>query len=330
MSKKANKTVIGAFVVGAVALAVIGVLVFGSGKFMTELDDYVLYFEGSVKGLNVGAPVMFRGVKIGSVQDIILQYDPESLTVFIPVIIEVNRDRFQPVSGKKRKRAQIKELIDRGLRAELEIQSMVTGQFMVGLDFSPEKPARLVGREFDQYPEIPTIPSGLQKLTETIEQLPLDVLFSKLLETVAGIEKVVNSPDVMESVANLNQALKDVQHLVKNIDRQVEPLVSSIESTSDAARGALVQAEKTLALNEGVPGDLASSLKKTLDTASSALEQTQKTFASIQESVAEDSAFSYEMNSMLKDLSAAARSIRVMADYFERHPEALIKGKGAR
>lgn len=328
MSKQANKTVIGAFVVGAVVLAVIAVLVFGSGKFLAKLDNYILHFEGSVKGLNIGAPVVFRGVKVGSVTDILLRYDPDDFAIFIPVFIEVDRERFQPIAGKREKKRDIKQLIDHGLRAKLELQSMVTGQLMVDLDFYPDEPAKLVGREGIKYPEIPTIPSKLQKLAKTIEQLPLDVLFDKLMKTVEGIERVVNAPEVMDSITNVNEALKDVQHLVKNIDRHVEPLVISIEDTSDVARAAMVQAEKTLAMEDGVPGELAAELKETLAHSSATMEQVKKTLTEVRYVISEDSETIYELNRALEELSDTARSIRILTDYLEQHPEALIKGKG--
>ncbi|UCD34191.1 MAG: MCE family protein, partial [Nitrospiraceae bacterium] len=176
MSKQANKTAVGAFVLGAIALAVAGVLIFGSGKFFADTDKYVLHFEGSVKGLNTGAPVMFRGVKIGSVTDILLRYDPVDLSVHIPVIIEVDRSRFSRINTVKERRTSINVLIERGLKAQLQLQSVVTGQLMVDLDFYPEDPVNLVGNNDIPYAEVPTIPSNLQKLTKTLEQLPLDEL----------------------------------------------------------------------------------------------------------------------------------------------------------
>jgi paraquat-inducible protein B len=329
MSKQASKSLIGAFVIGAIVLAVIGILIFGSGKFFAEKTQYVLYFKGSVKGLSIGAPVVFRGVKIGTVTDIQLHFDAKDLSIRIPVIIEIEREKFKQVRDREVERDQhIQPLIDRGLRAQLTMQSMVTGQLMVNIDFFPETPIVLTGVE-SEHTEIPTISSGFEELLETIEDLPLQVLFDKLVSSVEGIETLVKAPETRESINSLNEALKSAKKTLDDIDMQIQPLMTNIEETSDAARAAFVQAEKTLAMEEGVPGDLAASLKKTLDTASTALEETEKTISSIQESVAEDSALSYEMSTMLKDLSAAARSIRVLADYFERHPEALIKGKGA-
>jgi paraquat-inducible protein B len=329
MSKQANKTKIGAFVLGAIALVVAGVLIFGSGTLLRDLETYVLYFEGSVKGLNIGAPVMFRGVKIGSVTDIVLQYNPEDLTVYIPVVIEVQRDRFESVSAKKTKKAPIGELIDRGLRAQLQQQSFVTGQLMVDLDFYPDEPPKLVSQERARYPEIPTIPSGLQKLTKTIEQLPLDEIVNKLAKSLDGIEKIVNSPDLQGSIASLKKALDSADKLLVHIDKKVDPLIANIEDTSDAARGAFVQAEKTLALEEGVPGELASNLKGTLTSAQNALKQAEQTLEAYKGLASEDSALVYEVTNAMKELSSATRSVRFLADYLERHPEALLRGKGS-
>ena len=327
MSKQANKTIIGAFVLGAIALVVSGVLMFGSGKLLRDLETYVLYFEGSVKGLNIGSHVLFRGVKVGSVTDIVLQYNPEDLTVYIPVVIEVERDRFKSVTDKKRKKAQIRELIDRGLRAQLQLQSMVTGQLMVNLDFYPDEPIIMVSRENGRYPEIPAIPSDLQKITKTIENLPLDKIFNKLSESLDGIEKIVNSPDLQGSIASLKKALDSADTLLVNINRKIDPLVSNIESTSDAARSAMVQAEKTLAMEEGVPGELASSIKETLASTRTTLGEAEQSLISVKDIIDEDSPVVYELNKTLEDLSSAARSLRMLTDYLSRQPESLIMGE---
>jgi paraquat-inducible protein B len=327
----------------AIALAVAGVLIFGSGKLLRDLEKYVLYFEGSVKGLNVGAPLMFRGVKVGSVTDIMLQYNPEDLTVYIPVVIEVERDRFESVSGKKRRKAPIGELINRGLRAQLQLQSLVTGMLMVDLDFYTDEPLKMVRQENARYPEIPTIISDLQKLTKTIEQLPLDEIINKLAKSLDGIEKIVNSPELQGSIVSLKKALDSADSLLVHIDKKVDPLLANIEDTSNAARGtfvkaektledasgAFVQAEKTLALEEGVPGELASNLKAALASAQNSLNQAEQTLETYQGLGSEDSALVYEVTNAMKELSSAVRSVRFLADYLERHPEAVLRGKGS-
>jgi paraquat-inducible protein B len=147
MAKKVSKTLIGGFVVGAVALIVAGVLVFGSGKFLQESYRYVLFFPGSLKGLSVGAPVLFQGVKVGSVIDITIEADADAQTSQIPVTMEVLPKKFKVVRGKRRSDPyeSLAILIERGLRAQLQQQSFVTGQLMIGLDFYPDTPVGQTG-----------------------------------------------------------------------------------------------------------------------------------------------------------------------------------------
>lgn len=232
MSKKANKTLIGAFVVGAIVLLIMSLVVFGSGKFFRRTNKYVLFFEGSVKGLAVGAPVTFRGVKIGTVKDISLVYDPTTRFAFIPVIIETEPYRIKD-APLTRERENVQYLIKTGLRAQLDIQSFLTGQLAVMLDFFPDKPARLLGL-IKQYPEIPTVPSPLGELQKNIGDIPFkDIAFN-----------------LQESMRSLNIALKESR----------ETIVFDVENT-------------------------------------------------------------------LREVSEAARAVRLLAEYLEQHPEALIKGK---
>lgn len=232
MSKKANKALIGAFVIGAVILLILSLIVFGSGKFFRSTNKYVLFFDGSVKGLAIGAPVNFRGVKIGIVKDINLVYDPNTTLAFIPVIVDIDPDRIKgtPLKGD---RESTKSLINRGLRAQLETESFLTGQLAVSLDFLPEKPAHLRGL-MKEYPEIPTIPSALGELQKNITDIPFKDI----------------SLDLQESMRSLKIALKESQ----------ETIIFDIENA-------------------------------------------------------------------LREIKDAARSVRLLAEYLEQHPEALIKGK---
>ena len=133
MSKAASKTLIGAFVIGAIALAVIAVIIFGSGKFFTKRPVYVMFFEGSVKGLNEGSQVNFRGVKIGSVKDIELKFDAKDLAFLIPVYVEIDPTKVTGFKGTIGREEAWEELIQKGLRAQLELQSVLTGQLMINV-----------------------------------------------------------------------------------------------------------------------------------------------------------------------------------------------------
>jgi paraquat-inducible protein B len=324
MSKKVNKTLIGAFVIGAIGLLVIAVLVFGSGKFLAPTKKFVMFFEGSVKGLNVGSPVMFHGVKIGEVTEIRLSFNPKDLNAIISVYIEIDPRRFivpeeyQPEKEEiveSKKYAYIKPLIKKGFKAQLQTQSFVTGQLMINLDFYPDKPIKMVGLD-KKYPEIPTVPTTMEELTKTIADLPLKEIVTKLELTIDGIQKLVNSPETKESMESINVTLKSTQELVQHINQKIDPLMESITKTSDNAQETLKETKDTISL-------LRDDAKETLEAARDALKQTEKSLGTF----SDDSRFAYEMNKTLKELSAAARSMRLLSDYLERHPEALLKGK---
>jgi paraquat-inducible protein B len=309
MSKQPNKTLIGAFLVGAVVLVVAGVLIFGGGKLFTKVTNYVLYFDGSVKGLNIGAPVIFRGVKIGSVTDVKVRLEGKDLgNLRVPVLIEIESDRIS-LSGadpellnfvtkeiSKRTGKTMELLITKhGLRAQLVSQSLVTGQLAVSFDFHPDKTIKLVGGD-TEHMEIPTIPSTMEALTDTIKELPLEELVDRILKLVENADNVVNSPDLKGSISALHETLQNANKLVQNVDGEVGPLLSSVEKTSGAAQAALKQAQKSLALTENV--------------------------------LAEDSPALNELTNALRDISAAARSLSALTDYLQRHPESLLRGKG--
>jgi paraquat-inducible protein B len=347
MAKQTNKTLIGGFVVGAVALIVAGVLIFGSGKFFQVSSKYVLFFRGSLKGLNVGAPVLFQGVQVGSVIDITIEADAEDQTAQIPVTIEIHPKKFKVVRGKRASDPyeNLPLLIERGLRAQLQQQSFVTGQLMIGLDYYPDTPVRLVGIDTD-YPEVPTIPTPLETLSKTFRDLNLQELVNRVTSAVKGIEELVNSPDLKGSISYLHLALEDTRKLIGNIDNQVGPLATTIDATvkdyGKLARNVDSQVKPVLSnVDETVKdfGKLAqdldrqtdpvmSEMEKALKEAILALKQARKTLAVAEADLSEDSPTMYELNNALREISAMARSIRQLADYLKRHPEALLSGTG--
>jgi paraquat-inducible protein B len=328
MSKQASKTLIGAFVLGALVLVVAAVVVFGSGKFFRKVNKDVMFFEGSVKGLQIGAPVMFRGVQIGHVTDVVLELNAKELTAYIPVYTEIYPQKIVPLGGDHvYDQRYLQALIEKGLRAQLQLQSFVTGQLMVNLDFYPNTPIRLVGLE-KKYPEIPTVPSSLEQLTKRLEQLPLKEIADRLNETLAGINRLVNSRELQTSIASLDQLLKNTDALVKNLNAEVGPLASDIKGTTDAARSAFAQAERTLRFDEGAPGQIASGIKETLSAAQATLKETNTAVENINGIAVQNANLGYEISRTLDQISELSRSIRVLADYLERHPEALLRGKG--
>ena len=294
MSRKASPTLIGVFVVGAIAIIVAIVLVLGGGTFMKERVPFVMHFDGSIKGLNVGAPVMFRGVKVGAVTDIKIEFDPRDMSLLTPVFVEFQPERVTHLTGESDPKRNIEQLIDRGLMAQLEMQSLVTGMLMIAVDFHPDVTPVRVGID-KGVPEVPTIPTTFQALTRTIENLELDELLAQIYRSVDAFETFISSPELLESIRTLNTTLEDVQIMARNINGQVEPLSETINEVSMATCDVLAQAVKSLSRAD--------------------------------ELIAEDGSPRYELIKTLEEVSAAARSIRVFAEYLERHPEAILHGK---
>ena len=172
MSKKANPIAIGSFVIGAIVLIVVGVMVFSSGKLFSTTYTAVAVFPETVKGLTVGSPVEFRGVRVGSVKDIRMIYDPKTLAVSVPVYLEIssgnltdkNLEKTYVFKSQKDWSAKITRLIETGLRAQLDIQSVVTGQMMVVLDFHPDAPPAEPTQIDARYLEVPTLPSTMSRM----------------------------------------------------------------------------------------------------------------------------------------------------------------------
>ena len=330
-----NKAAIGAFVVGAVALAVVGVIVFGGGKMFEKKTYFVMYFDGSVKGLNIGAPVSFRGVKIGSVTDVTVHANTETLEFRIPVVVEIIPDKIEKTAAWSQTGEQrIKTLVAAGLRAQLDVQSMVTGQLIINLRFLPDEPVVLSGVK-NKYPEIPTIPSSFQRIFKSIESLPIHEVLEKASKVLTTIEAFLENPALKESVDHINQAAANAEQFTATIDQKISPLLDSFHRMADHADQLVLNVNGQV---QPVAKDARHTLKS-VDTAAGKISHAADAFAdlstgaqpmvtNVTDMTSPNSTERRELNSMLKELSEAAKSIRVLSSYLERHPEALITGKG--
>jgi len=345
MNTNASKTLIGAFVVGAVVLIVTGVLIFGSGQFIKKTEKYVLFFEGSVQGLNVGASVLFRGVKIGSVKSITLEADVENLEIYIPVIIEIDPDRIHVVRGDPNASADMPELLKLGLRAQLTSGSLVSGQLLIELEFHHDAPLKLVGLN-KKYPEIATIPSSFDLIFDKLKNLNIDNVVNELLSVIGALEKILSSPEVPEILHSLKMTVEEARSLVKKLDSKVDPMVTGINETvreygklarnvdgkveplASSVDATLKDARKLVRNVDGRVEPLASSIEKSLEDARTALEQARKALVVTEKAIGKESPVIYQLDKTLKEISRMARSIRSLADYLERHPDALLYGKG--
>lgn len=324
---------IGGFVVGAMALVILAIIAFGSGKFFADTERYVCYFDGSVRGLNIGAPVVFRGVKVGSVVDVTLIFDPNEVSFRIPVTIEFepNRVAEAPPSEQKKPTPRsddewLKLFIDNGLRAQLGTQSILTGQLYVSLDLHPDSPVKLSGIK-SKHPEIPTIPSKFEQIAQKLESLPIEEIAAKLHLAMSGIERLVNSPELHESKMALSATLKSLHQLVQHIDSQVKPLLSNIQETSTQARKLIGNVDSQV---QPLAVDIRDAAKSLRELAKNSDQNLTPLLLSAQGMLDADSPLRYGLLKAIEDLAAAAKSLRYLADSLERNPEAVIRGKHGR
>jgi len=354
MSKKASPTMVGAFVVGATFLLIGALVLFSSGRLLEKRPRYVSFFSGSVKGLNVGSPVNFRGVRVGSVTDITVNLNAKDLESYVPVFFELDPDRFNVLNIPEDEvaRDNMSRLIDKGLKVQLDLQSMVTGQLMLNMDIIPEEPVNLRGIDMG-VPEIPTVPTPLQQLSKKLQSLRLDEMFQRLSSSIEGIEKIINAPEIMDSIRGVKETIASVDRLVDNVNRKVGPVLSSTERTLNNA-GAMFSEATTLirsvdAQVAPIGEDMdkaAKSLIRMLDnldahvetitqtvqqvagSAQGTLDQATSTLASVEET-AGDERINYELTRAMEELSRAVRAFRVLAEALEQRPDALIRGKSS-
>jgi len=330
MSKPANKTMIGAFVVGAVVLAVVAIVLFGSGKFFQKTETYFTFFGGSLKGLNVGSAVVFRGVQVGQVTEIIVGFEAAKIDVLIPVIFQLNPEKFKeigPATTEKTDEELYEALVARGLRAQLQMQSLVTGQLLINLDFLPNTPARLKGIDkfagkiaFKSWREIPSIPTPLQRLEKSLENISFEEIADDVKRAMDGIAKLATSPDLHASIGEIRETLSVFKELARKVDSKVDPLATNLDQTLVEARAGIGDARKLMQAD----------IKEAADSATTALDQANATLKSIKDLSQEGSQLRQEISDALREISAASRSVRVLADFIEQHPDAFLRGRATR
>jgi paraquat-inducible protein B len=332
VSKKYSPALIGSFALGAIALAAIGLVIFGGRQLFVENKRFVTYFQGSVKGLRVGSNVVFRGVRIGYVTDIRLVGDAGMTRFSIPVTFEVlpgafsiRKDGGSVPAMESEVGTTAQSLVAAGLRAQLDVESFVTGQLIINLDMRPDQPAIFRGTNTN-YPEIPTIPSEIQQALERIQrfltvvqnQVPLEQIVGELQGALHGLNRLVNSPDLNATLAGLNRLVNadDTQQIPRSLHRTLVDLGLAVADT-----------RKLLTRVDGKIDPLAESLGTSLHQLDQTLGAAERTLSAAGSQLRTDSETSFQLKATLRELEDTARSLRVLLDYLEQHPEALIRGK---
>ena len=331
MSKKANPTLIGGFVVGAIVLLALGFSLLGGSELLQQRLQYVTYFDGSVKGLRVGANVLFRGVRVGYVTDISLIGDADTFDFVTPVTIRILPEALTITRGGReigdvgRASLRVEELIEAGLRSQLGVESFVTGQLLVELDFRPE--TELVFRGINPpYQEIPSVPSEISQVLASLqgwfaefsENVDVGELGRSLQSALVGLEELTNSGELRDAIAGLDR-------LVNSDDAQ--SLAGDLRVTIADARAAVNGIRTAVSGLEESYAPLADDLSNSLKTLDDTLIAGQNIIEAAAGQVADDSEITVELARTLSEVRDAARSLRIFLDYIERNPESLLRGK---
>jgi paraquat-inducible protein B len=331
MSRKANPVTIGVFVIAALALLAAGLLLFSRGSLFADTSRHVVFFDGSVKGLSTGSPVLFQGVRVGQVVDISLEIDGTSLDIDLPVVIEMEDTRFAVIGtiDQRWEGATVEDVIDalveKGLRAQLQIQSLVTGQLGVLLDFLPKNPAvyRMPATSnLRHMHEIPAVPSDMervarraQEFVEELQDFPVAELGQQLMDTLAAVEGLAGS-------TQLSGAIDAARSLMES--PEIPEMLASINRAAGRADEAMVRVGR---LADGPAEDVLAEATGALNELRGALTEVQAAVASTREALDRDSDVRIRINLLMEELTRTARSVRQLTEMLQQRPESIIRGK---
>lgn len=336
MGKRANPAMVGAFVIGAVALVAIAVTLLGSGRLLSHRHIYVLFFQSNVNGLRVDAPVKFHGVEIGSVYRILLSLTQleravrsNTPTVMrVPVLIEVDEKKIISRGGNALdldNPETLKRLIAAGLRGQLSLESLLTGLLYVDLDMHPGTPANFVLPPNSTFQEIPTettefeqVQKNASKVLAKLSRIDFASAVQSIVQMTDSIRDLVQSPQVQDTMDRLQQATKSLNAAAESarlmtdtIRTQVVPLSRSLQGASASTADTMRQARAAIA------------------SAQQAFVEAQSAFVEAKTILNPASPITYQLSKTLEEISEAARSTRELADFLQRNPSAIVRGRAA-
>lgn len=333
----------GLFLIGAAVVSVFG------GRLFAHTERAVMHFDGSIYGLQVGAPVVFRGVQLGSVVSIGVVHDPRQGGFSIPVLAELDRAKIRDLRGKTTAgdpALALPALVARGLRAQLSTQSLLTGQLYINLDLQTDAPAPPAppGSSVADAVEIPTRANRLQTLQAQLEGFDLARVLSDVSSISAGLRQLLGGPELGQTLEELRGAAGALQRLSLQLERRAGPLADAAQATlregqraagglaSAADRGA--QAAERVGLAAERLGAAAGRAEQLLQPGSPMLGSLQRaaeelgtSAAALRSTATNGGATLQELERTLQDVARAARSVRELADALERQPDALLRGR---
>ena len=316
--------------VGAITLAVLAIITFGGRNFLEEQDEIVMYFSGSVNGLNTGAPVNVRGVQIGTVKQINIIFNTDTGEFRVPVIAELNPGsiaRAQQLKVGEMEGDPIQILIEKlGLRAQLQLQSILTSQLYIELDYHPE--TRISYHGDGSMLEIPTIPMPIDQLDKVLDKISLEEVVENFTSSLSALKRILNSPEIPETISAIHTSFTQIENVSKELDIKLDDIstrmqrvMTEVESLALEMQQAFKSANRILADDSPEIIKFNDALVEISDAAVEIREAARKlnTF--------QDSPEVYRINQALEEITRASRSVRDLADMLEQHPEAILTGR---
>jgi paraquat-inducible protein B len=322
---RANPAVVGGFVIGAIALIVIGLLVFGGTGWFVPHNKYVAYFPGSVKGLQVGAPVDFRGVTIGEVTDIKVLFNPEEVSARIPVVMELDPTGIEVVGRGEIIAASedAERLIKAGFRAQLQSQSLLTGLLFVNLDFYPNAPVRLVGGD-EPYPEIPTIPSGFEQLQQSAGDVAARL--PALLDQLNGLLTDLNQ-SLDQTSGDFGSIVGDVAVIANEIRASTPEVVARTQAATEDLRQMAQTLNEILQTNRDAIGAMIDEWTVAASAARRTAEEVEGLVAENRQGLRDFTQRGlYEYSGLAQDAQRLVDQINRIAEELERDPARFLFG----
>ena len=316
--KKNRSLAIGAFIVGAILLVFIALLFFSGGRFFADKKRVVMYFEGSVQGLQVGAPVKLKGVVLGEIIDISINFERDNKTVYTAVTADLVMKRINS-NGVNVEEDFFEEAIQSGLRAQLNFQSFLTGLLYVELDFYPDSELTLYAIQ-KEHQEIPTIGTSFEEISRTFQELDLKGLVHNLNNLTEQVSNMVANGQVAETLSSFNRLATSLEQTSGNADKEIARLSAKMDTTLTELNTLIKQ------LNTQTP-DMLASLKSSLEELDKSMQSFDQAAANIEHTFSEDAPLINQLTRTLEDMSRSSQAFRSLSETLEQQPEALLRGR---
>lgn len=317
MSERRSSILVGAFIVGALVIAAAAVMFFAGGGLAGSRSKVVMVFDGSLRGLTIGAPVALRGVTIGQVTDIDLILNAEKGQVTMAVEAEIDPASMRMVGPMTDTIGD--ELVARGLSAQLNTQSLLTGLLYVQLDFIPEAEAKLSPLD-SPYTQIPTIPTELEQIRRSLESIDYAAIADNVDRIATGLDTLLNSDDMQALPGSLRSSLAALETAGTD-------LTATLKRSSPALEALLMEGRSAMAtLNTQMP-EMTSALNRSLEKLDHALASASTALQSLEDAAAPSSAPRRQLSLAMQEVTLAARALRSLARSLEEHPESLLRGR---